>query len=93
MSTSPAGLDTHSGLVLFSAPWVTLGAHVAALIDEHAPEQQLIQIDVEATPAIADQHQIQSLPTILHLAEGEERGRHLGALGPGELATLTQTGS
>jgi len=92
MKDQPADLDTYSGLVLFTAPWVTVAPHVAALIAEHAPQQPLVHIDVEATPHIAEQHTIHSLPTILLLHNGREQSRHLGALGPHELTALLHTG-
>lgn len=73
--------------VLFTAPWCPTGRILAdALLAD--PDLPVDVIDVAEIPHLADRYLVVSLPTLVALRDGRERGRLLGAFSPAEAGTL-----
>ena len=82
------GINRESAtLVAFMARWCLPGRRLAAKFpDLRAAGTQLIEVDVDDYPEIADAWKVVALPTIVLVEEDRERRRWVGAVGPGELA-------
>jgi thiol-disulfide isomerase/thioredoxin len=79
--------------LLFTAPWCPTGSVLAKSIagaedsdDEGTVDVAVIDVDVH--PYLADKYLVISLPTLLVVKDGRERGRLLGAFSPAEARTL-----
>ncbi len=79
-------------LVDFWAEWCgpckTLGPLLEKLVAARAPRVKLVKIDVEASPGLASQFRIQSIPTVYAFMGGTPVDGFQGALGESELAAF-----
>ncbi|MBX3188698.1 MAG: thioredoxin fold domain-containing protein [Labilithrix sp.] len=69
-------------LVDFGAAWCgpcrALEPVLASIAASHADRVRVVQVDVDASPALAARFKVRGVPTIVALAGGAEVGRHAG---------------
>jgi thioredoxin 1 len=73
---------TGTGVVLvdFWAPWCGPCTAIAPTLTALAADgHQIVKVNVDDHPSIAQQHQISSIPTLLILRDGVLINRHTGA--------------
>ncbi len=58
-------------------PCKMLAPSVEKLADEH-PEVKVVKVDVDASPDLAMQYQVQSIPTLITFKKGQPVARELG---------------
>ncbi|MDK2760581.1 MAG: thioredoxin family protein [Sphingopyxis sp.] len=79
-------------LVDFHAEWCgPCKAAYPALLDlanEFDGEVRIVQVDIEAEPAIAKAYDVRGVPTFLMVKDGEVKERFSGALTRGKLSAL-----
>lgn len=72
-------------LVDFWAEWCGPCKMLAPLLDEIAAEQagrvKVAKVNVDANPELAARYDIQSIPTLLYLVDGEVRDKTIGVTG------------
>ena len=72
-------------LVDFWAEWCGPCKMLGPVLDEIAVEQagrvKVAKVSVDASPGLAERFGIQSIPTLLYFAGGQEQDRTVGALG------------
>lgn len=83
-------LGTHPGcLVLFSAPWCGVDRHVRAEVANlTGSHDEILIVDCNDHPHLADRYRIDVFPTFLLLEKGSERGRKVGAVSRSEIQDL-----
>ena len=71
-------------LVDFHAEWCGPCKAMAPALEEVAKDMagkvKVVKVDVDANPEITTKYQIQAMPTLIMLKDGEVVGRHTGAL-------------
>jgi len=71
-------------LVDFFAEWCGPCKAMAPALSEFAQDMQgrlkVVKLDVDASPNITNQYQIQAMPTLILIKDGEVAARHTGAL-------------
>jgi thioredoxin 1 len=71
-------------LVDFHAEWCGPCKAMAPALEEVSTEMagkvKVVKVDVDANPEITTKYQIQAMPTLIILKDGEVVGRHTGAL-------------
>ena len=71
-------------LVDFYAEWCGPCKAMAPALEEVSQEMagkvKVVKVDVDANPEITTKYQIQAMPTLLLIKNGEVAGRHTGAL-------------
>ena len=71
-------------LVDFFAEWCGPCKAMAPALEEVAKEMEgqvkIAKIDVDASPEVATKYQIQAMPTLIVIKDGEVVARHTGAL-------------
>lgn len=65
---------------LFTAPWCGVDRQVRSLQSDDEPAQVVV-VDVDQHPHVADRFRVDVLPTLLLLESGREIGRRIGAFG------------
>lgn len=79
-----------AALLYFGSPGCgvcqALKPRVAGLVAEEFPQLPLAEIDCEASPMLAAQHQVFAIPTVLAFFDGRETLRKARAFSVGELA-------
>lgn len=70
--------------LLFTAEWCPAGRILAGGMAERSVDV----VDVDQAPALADRYLVVSLPTLVVIRDGRERGRLLGAFSLKEAETL-----
>ena len=72
-------------LVDFWAAWCGPCKMLAPVLEEIAAEKRgqakIVKVDVDANPTLAARFGIQSIPTLLYIAEGEVRHQTVGVTG------------
>lgn len=70
-------------LVDFWATWCgpcrALGPHLERLAEERSDDLQVVKVDVDAQPALAQKYEIRAMPTLVLFQGGKEIARHVGA--------------
>lgn len=71
-------------LVDFHAEWCGPCKAMAPALEEVSQQMagkvKVVKVDVDANPEITAKYQIQAMPTLIMLRDGEVIGRHTGAL-------------
>ena len=71
-------------LVDFHAEWCGPCKAMAPALEEVSAEMagkiKVVKVDVDANPEITTKYQIQAMPTLIIIKDGEVVGRHTGAL-------------
>jgi thioredoxin 1 len=71
-------------LVDFHAEWCGPCKAMAPALEEVSKEMagkvKVVKVDVDANPEITTKYQIQAMPTLIVIKNGEVAGRHTGAL-------------
>jgi thioredoxin 2 len=82
-------------LVLFWARWCGHCRILMPIVDELAPQYsgqiKFVKIDMDRTPGLASQYQIQSVPTMLVFKNGQLVNRLLGALPKDQIVSYLRT--
>eukprot|EP00656_Telonema_subtile_P022639 TRINITY_DN23845_c0_g1_i1.p2 TRINITY_DN23845_c0_g1~~TRINITY_DN23845_c0_g1_i1.p2 ORF type:complete len:106 (-),score=37.21 TRINITY_DN23845_c0_g1_i1:122-439(-) len=78
-----ANSDKPKHVVYFTAAWCGPCQMVAPQIEElsekYAAEADILKVDLDANPDLAEQHDISAVPTFILLTNGKETGRVTGA--------------
>ncbi len=75
-------------LVEFSAPWCPPCRALDPILDQLAaerPDVTLVRIDSDASPDLARDYEVMSVPTLIFFVDGSPRRRLVGARGIGQL--------
>jgi thioredoxin 1 len=92
-----AEFDTviHSGdkvLVDFFATWCGPCKFIAPVLEELgeelAPGQQIVKLDIDENPQVANAYQVTAVPTMILFQDGREVNRLIGVRGEDEIAGL-----
>jgi thioredoxin-like negative regulator of GroEL len=73
-------------LVEFSAGWVLTAQMLRTQLEQAGVE--LLRVDVDSHPGIADRFAVQLLPCYVRLVGGREQARRVGATSASELAAM-----
>lgn len=80
-STTPVLVDFYASWCM---PCRMLAPVLEKLAGEFAGRVKIVKVDTEQAPTLANRYQVQSIPTLLFVAEGQVVGQSAGA--PGERA-------
>jgi thioredoxin 1 len=68
----------------FWAPWcgpcITLGQTLATLATDYEGEIDVLKVNVDKSPEIAEKYNARSVPVLVVVEDGEVKGRHGGLL-------------
>lgn len=72
-------MPVEARLLEFWAPWCKPCKALEPVLEQLATRVPVERIDADADPDAAALHEVLSLPTVVLLVDGEERGRVVGA--------------
>ena len=82
-------------VVDFSATWCgpceKMAPHLQVLAQEHAGKLKLVKVDIDASPDLADQYDISSIPRLLAFKNGEVVDDLLGFPGAAKVKAFVET--
>jgi thioredoxin 1 len=83
-------IATRAGITLvdFTAEWCGPCRMLAPVLEQLAAETDdltVVAVDVDASPALASEHDVMSFPTLIFFVDGEPVHRLVGARGAGSL--------
>jgi len=71
-------------LVDFWAPWCAPCKALAPTLDEmaeeYADEMEIVKVDIEANPALADRFEVRGIPLLMIVKDGAETARTFGTI-------------
>jgi thioredoxin 1 len=67
------------------APCRAMRPHLDRFADAHESDAQVVAVNIEKFPGVADRFEVQSTPTLVLFREGRAVRRFMGATLPGEL--------
>src|SRR5664279_1773708 len=74
------------------APWcgpcVTLGPIIEKVVGETGGKVQLVKVDIDQNPAIANAFQVQSIPAVFALKDGKVVNQFIGAVPEANVAAF-----
>ncbi len=77
-------------LVQFWGPWCApcrgLKPHIAKMSEEYVDSWRMVAVNVEADELVSRRWDVQSVPTLIMLRDGEELHRFAGAAVPSQIA-------
>ncbi len=76
-SSEPVLVDFHAE---WCGPCKAMAPALEEVSQEMAGKVKVGKVDVDATPGISRKYQIQAMPTLIMIKDGEIAGRHTGAL-------------
>jgi thioredoxin 1 len=78
----------------FSAAWCgpckVIAPHVAALADQYAGKLVAVTVDIDTCTPVAEQYDVQAVPTLLLFKDGQVVGQLVGALPRAKLDAFVQ---
>jgi thioredoxin 1 len=81
-------------LVDFGGAWCgpckQLAPIVEKLATDHAEKVKVVTVDVDDSPKIAQRFGVRGVPTVIAIAGGKERGRHVGLTNKETLLALVK---
>ena len=86
---------TNAVVVDFYAPWCGPCRQLAPLLDtlagSHAGKIKFVKINVDESPGVAQNFQVQSIPTLIFFKDGQVVGRVTGLLSEAELSAKLES--
>ncbi|MFY0613867.1 MAG: thioredoxin [Hyphomicrobiaceae bacterium] len=76
-SSEPVLVDFHAE---WCGPCKAMAPALEEVSQEMAGKVKVVKVDVDANPEITTKYQIQAMPTLIMIKDGEVAGRHTGAL-------------
>jgi len=76
--------------LLFTAPWCAAGVLLERALNELPGRSDLLVVDCESFPHVADRFQVRSLPTLVVMRGEREQGRLLGAFSADQVTSLLE---
>ena len=71
-------------LVDFWAPWCApckaLAPTLDELAEEYGGEMEIVKVDIEANPKLAERFEVRSIPLLMVVKDGEETARTFGTM-------------
>jgi thioredoxin 1 len=75
---------------VWCGPCKVLAPIVERLASDHAETLKVVTVDVDDSPKIAQRFGVRGVPTIVAIARGKERGRHVGLTSKETLLALVK---
>ena len=78
-----------NSILYFNAAWCSPCKALKPILE--TLDKEIISIDIEERPDIANQYSVMSLPTVIFLENGKEIKRIVGYSNPGEFKNIWQS--